>query len=398
VTTEKSRYNAKLWPGLFVLFVGFFQTNVPTPLYLTWQREMGYSDAALTWVYGAYIISAITTLLAWWRWADHFRRRPVLIFGLVLGLASSITFLFATATIQLILARAMCGVMAGTLASVGIAAVVESAPARLARSAPWAVSLAVAGAFALGPLTSGLTVEFIPQPVSVLFSGSIVLLLAALLVATRWMKDHVAPGREAKIRTPRPTATPRLRRATWVAVYGYAPGFAATSFFLTLGPGLVAAGLGRDSPALVGVVTFIMGLSAVAAQLVFARRPGLKSLIAGLASLGVAMVLLSVALVVGSIALLALAMLCAGAGQGLTQAGAFALVGFASDRGNRAGALSRLSIAGYVAAAAVPVGVGLVAEFFGVIHGSLSFASAALAVCLVAVWVASSHRKHFPAD
>lgn len=64
----------------------FVLSNSPTPLYVDWQRELGFSSGMLTVIFAAYMVGLLLTLTVAGQLADRFGRKSVLIPGLVLAL------------------------------------------------------------------------------------------------------------------------------------------------------------------------------------------------------------------------------------------------------------------------------------------------------------------------
>ncbi len=63
--------------AVFTLF------NAPTPLYVHWQHEWGFSSGTLTVVFAAYMVGLIATLLTAGVLADRHGRKAVLLPGMV---------------------------------------------------------------------------------------------------------------------------------------------------------------------------------------------------------------------------------------------------------------------------------------------------------------------------
>lgn len=90
--------------------VVFAAANAPTPLYVQWQNEWGFSSGTLTVVFAVYMIGLVGTLLFAGRIADLHGRRVVLIPGLLIAMASSLCFLFASDVSMLVLGRFGAGI------------------------------------------------------------------------------------------------------------------------------------------------------------------------------------------------------------------------------------------------------------------------------------------------
>ena len=74
---------------LVVLFVG---AGAPTPLYVVYEREYGFSAIVLTLVFAVYVVALLGAFVVAGRLSDHIGRRPVLLIALpvnILAAASS---------------------------------------------------------------------------------------------------------------------------------------------------------------------------------------------------------------------------------------------------------------------------------------------------------------------
>lgn len=78
-----------------VLVISAIGATLPTPLYVIYQKEFGFSEIVLTLIYGVYITGAISALLFFGRLSDQIGRRRVVIPGLLIAALSTIVFLFA---------------------------------------------------------------------------------------------------------------------------------------------------------------------------------------------------------------------------------------------------------------------------------------------------------------
>jgi len=64
----------------------FMLSNSPTPLYVHWQEQMGFSSGMLTVIFALYIAGLLGTLLVAGQLSDHYGRKPVLLPGLLAAL------------------------------------------------------------------------------------------------------------------------------------------------------------------------------------------------------------------------------------------------------------------------------------------------------------------------
>ena len=93
-------------------------SGVPSPLYRVYQERFGFSDGALTPVFGIYAFALLMTLLTVGALSDHVGRRPVLAAGLLLQTVSMVLFVLADGVALLLVARVVQGLSTGALTGV----------------------------------------------------------------------------------------------------------------------------------------------------------------------------------------------------------------------------------------------------------------------------------------
>ncbi|WP_296147130.1 MFS transporter [uncultured Corynebacterium sp.] len=102
--------------GLVLLF-GMFQvvlgSTVPSGLYAIYEREWDLTRIQTTLVFAAYVAGVLFSLIFLGGLADRFGRKPAILFSVVVGGLSSITFLAATGLPLLVLARFLSGASVG---------------------------------------------------------------------------------------------------------------------------------------------------------------------------------------------------------------------------------------------------------------------------------------------
>ncbi|WP_242910520.1 MFS transporter [Actinomadura terrae] len=396
---------AWIWLAAWPVTAVFVLSNAATPLYVLWQRDLGFSRGTLTVIFAFYIVGLLGSLLVSGVASDRLGRRRVLLPALGLALAACAIFAVAPSVTALIVARLFSGIAVGTVVSAGMAAVTDVATATDtvtggADRKPLAALLAscamVLGA-GLGPLLAGVLSETVPGPTVTVFLVEAVLLATAVLTVLRMPLPRPsapgsAPGSGSWVRLPRVPAGNRRHLVLGIAVF--APGITATSFVLSLGPSLLSGLLGTTSRIVAGAMAFAMFLTAAAVQFAVRSLRRRAILLAGATATLAAMAALVAAVHTGSVAVLLAAALLAGAGQGMGQLGGLSLLNSGVPAARLAEANAALNVGGYLPAGLLPVSAGYLSDAVGLTRGATVFGAvlAALAVAGALVVLASGRR------
>ncbi len=158
--------NLRRWLALVVVCFGQLMIMVDTTIvnvalpYM--QRDLGFSQADLTWVINAYLIAFGSFLLLAGRLGDIFGRRIVFLAGVYLFTLASIGTGFAPAADSLIVGRFLQGLGASLSAGVIIAIIVTEFQQPAERAQAMSVfTLVIAGGGSLGLLAGGLITQFV---------------------------------------------------------------------------------------------------------------------------------------------------------------------------------------------------------------------------------------------
>ena len=375
------------WGLAATLGLLLFASSAPSPLYVVYQAEWGFSPITLTAVFAVYALALLASLLIAGSVSDHVGRRPALIAALAIEMAGMLAFAEARSVAWLFAARILQGVATGIAMGAISAALLDLQPAsRPRRGALVGVAAPLTG-LAAGALAAGLLVQYGPAPTRLVFW----LLLAGFAVALGFaaaIPDTVRPN-GSWLRSLRPrVAVPRYLRAAFVATI---PCLMATwalgGLVLSLGPSLTAGVLGDASHIAGGLPIFVMaGVSALAsirlrdAHARATTRGGLAALIAGVA-------IALAALASGSIDLFLVGAAVAGLGFGPAFAGAFRALSTQAPADQRAAFVSAILAVSYLAfslpavaagAAVTTLGLHATANIYGLVLIALSAAALAL--------------------
>ncbi|MFU0418358.1 MFS transporter, partial [Acinetobacter baumannii] len=93
-----ARITTDMWRAAGMVTAVFMLSNSPTPLYVVWQRALGFSSGTLTVIFALYIAGLLGTLLVAGQLSDRFGRKPVLLPGIAAALIACGLFACASST------------------------------------------------------------------------------------------------------------------------------------------------------------------------------------------------------------------------------------------------------------------------------------------------------------
>lgn len=254
--------------GVVVLFLA--ASSVPSPLYVVYQAQWGFSAATLTVVFAVYVLFLLASLLVVGGLSDHVGRRPVLAAALLVQTVAVVLFLLARDVTMLLIARAVQGAATGAAITTMAAMLVDLHPGRagLANATTPLIGLA------LGALGCGLLVEYAPAPTRLVWG--VLLAGFAVVAVVLAVLPETAPRRAGVLASLRPRARipaglrPDVLAITPTLVASWALG----GLYLSLGPSVAAELLDLHSHLVGGiVVTLLCGVGALSAMAFFRRPP-----------------------------------------------------------------------------------------------------------------------------
>ncbi|RSN54714.1 MFS transporter [Streptomyces sp. WAC 04229] len=380
-----------VWLAAWPVTAVFVLSNAATPLYVLWQRDIGFSKGTLTVVFAFYIVGLIGSLLVSGVVSDRLGRKPVLLPALGLALAACLIFATADSVAALITARLFTGIAVGAVVSAGMAAVTDVAGPERKRIAALLASCAMVFGAGLGPLVAGVLSEVAPAPTVTVFAVEAALLATAVLAVLRMPVSRPQARTGAWVRVPGVPRGNGRQLALGIAVF--APGITATSFVLSLGPSLLSGLLGTTSRIVAGAMAFVMFLAATGVQFAVQRLSRRTILTAGAASTALSMITLIVAVHSATVTVLVLSALLAGAGQGMGQLGGLSLLNSSVPPHRLAEANAALNVGGYIPAGALPVSAGYLTDAVGLTDGATVFGIVLLSLAVVGGLVVRTTRR-----
>ena len=366
------------------LFAG---STVPTPLYVIYKQQFGFSQISLTLIYAAYVVGNLAALLLFGRLSDQIGRRRSGVIAMAIAIISALIFLFAQGIVSLYAGRILSGLAIGIGAGTGTAWLAELiAEENKSRATVIATSANFVG-LGIGALMSGVLADWISSPLRlpfIVYLAVLVPMSALVWFSHETVSDPVQTIERISLRPQ--LSVPAEIRAQFVApaVTGFGA-MALVGFYAALAPSLLAEHLHETSHAAAGAV-FLELAAVVAASIV--ATPSLSSRAAMLWALGLmlpSVALLVSAQIVASMAIMIVATAACGIAAGLGYRGSLQVVNQIAPEHRRAEVVSSYFVCGFSGNALPVIGVGVISTLASSTAASLVFAVTISLFALVAL-------------
>ncbi len=372
-----------LLAGTLGLFL--FASSAPSPLYVVYQAEWGFSTITLTSVFAVYAIALLASLVVAGSVSDHVGRRPVLLVALLVEVVGMLLFALAQDVVWLFAARIVQGLATGLAMAAISAALIDLEPADRPRLGSTLGVAAPLSGLAAGALGAGVLVQYGPDPMRLIFWLLLGAFAALAALATAVPETVAADGQRLRSLRPRLAVPASLRTAFVATIPCLVATWALGGLILSLSPSLTAGVLGDPSHVSGGLPIFIMaGVSAIASVRLrdiharTAARGGLTAM-----SIGVAVALL--ALAAQSTWLFLAATAIAGIGFGPAFAGAFRALTTRAALDQRGGLVSSILAVAYLAFSLPAVAAGGAVTDLGLRRTADIYGITLIALALVAL-------------
>src|SRR3984885_4010840 len=379
-----------------LLMLGTFANNGLSTIYVIYEKRFGFSSLSATAIFATYALAVLVALLVVGRLSDDVGRKPLMVAGALMLILSSVIFIFATGTAMLLVGRAIVGFATGTVMPAASAALVELEPNHDRRRASLITTVGFLAGAAFGPLIVGVMAQYLPRPTETPFCVEIAIQILGL-IGVLALKEPAEHGLTAmNWRIQRPAVPKEIRRRFALAGVVVTVGWVVGGIYGSLGGSLDAQLLPVRSHALAGVVFFTFAFVACLSQIVFRARSARQSMFIGVTATLVGIICVEASLFAVSAALFLFATVLVGIGNGMCFIGSLALINEIAPIARRAETVAAYNVVGYFALSLPVVGVGLLANVFGLKSATVVFAAVLVplaAVALVALGKSSTRPR-----
>jgi MFS family permease len=358
-------------------------SNLPSPLYPTYQRAFGLSPLVVTLIFATYAATVMPSLVVFGPLGDALGRKRILVGALGAGILAAALFAAASSAAWLFGAQVAEGIAMGAVQGTAVAALIETEPNHNRSRASLIGSAATVGGTAAGPLFAGLIGQFGGSARQLPYLVEIGLLVGAGVFLTLVFREHTT--KREPWRPRRPSLPRSIRRTFALASMSALVVWALTAVYLSLVPSYATELLETSNLALIGgLIAAMLGTSAIAQvagrsiSTVIGQIVGLGLLVAGAGAL------VAAAHIHDVWSLIAAAIL-SGAGQGLAFRGALAEVNAVAPEDRKGDVVATFYVLVYIGVAAGAVGVGLISLATGLLTAVQIFGSAIAAAGLIGI-------------
>lgn len=336
--------------GTAVAFMSLYLgAGALTPLLVDYKDRFHFAPEMLNVAFAVYAVGFLVAVLTLGSLSDYIGRRPVLIGGLIVQLASNLLFLAADDVSWVIGGRIIQGIASGAATAAFTAAMVELAPERNKQLGTILGSISLTGGLALGSILAGLAIELTPAANTIIFDILIALTIVGGLVAffTRETGTRI-PG-AVRSMIPR-VSVPASARAEFLAA---APVVAAVWMLAGLSgglaPNMVRSVFGIDSPFLGGFAGFVAPAVSTVIGLAFAKVPSRRAMVIGVYASIVGAAAIIGGVFAGSLAIMIVGQAISGIGFGSSFTAALQLLIPLVQPHERAGIVAAIYVVSYTA-------------------------------------------------
>ncbi|MBA1279181.1 MFS transporter [Stutzerimonas stutzeri] len=381
----KENWSAFPWV-CFAMCVGVMGTALISPLYPLYQQAWQLRTSDVSLIYVVYMVGALFGLLFMGRLSDTLGFRKVMLAGLLLGWGGTLLTMLAWDLSSLNIGRFAVGLSSSLIVTSATVGLVHISRDGASQRISMITSFLLAFGFGLGPITGGITGQWLPNPLMVTYVPS---LLLGVLAVYALMRVQLKPHTD-ELATASPSWRTFMPRLAWTGrsdslaftLTCACPFFAFGVFgiYASMAPLFLEKILPWHGPVVSGTSIGVILLASAMMQLACARMS-----LRWCGFLGLLAVVLSNAMLVlnfklGSPIVFIVGVCAAAAGHGMCLLAGISMVNRIATPTERSGLISTYLVCGYVGSIAPLIAAGWIAD-----HHGLPAAITLLGLCVIVI-------------
>lgn len=367
-------------------------TTIPTPLYPIYSETYDLSPLLITMIYAVYAIGVIGGLLVFGQLSDRIGRRYILLPGIILSALSALVFLFADSLLMLFAGRVVSGLSAGLFTSTATVTLVNLVPQNKKSTASTLASLVNMLGLGLGPLLSGVLVQYLPFPMRLIFIMDFVILIPAF-IGVWFMTEPIQNKRPFKLKVQRLSVPSEMKHTFTYAVIPVFAGFSMLGLFTSISPNFLGEILGIHHKAIIGIVVFLAFFASAMGQLLFKSIDDYKILIVGSIALILGVACVGLSLLLYSLTTLILGAIISGIGQAFSFRAGLSLVNSKAPTKKQGEVTSSFFTIAYIALSIPVISVGLLERAFDIQRAGIIFSIVIMLLSFLALTLLLLSKK-----
>ena len=381
--------NPRFWVS-YAMIVGVMGTALISPLYGLYRDHWQLAASDISQLYVIYMAGALGGLLFFGRLPDRIGFLKVMQAGLTLLLAGTLLCLLAPHLAVLAAGRVLVGIASTLLTTSATRGLGLLAPPGNAQRVATLTGFLMAFGFGLGPLLGGVAGQWLPAPLLITYLPTLGLGVLALVALARLALPagiDPAAGGPLAWRQCLPQLTlplPENRAAFWLTTCLPFMAFAVFGLYAAMSPLFLDKLVPWHGPVVSGTAIALILFVSALVQVLVGQWPSHHTGAAGLVTLALSNALLIINLQAGSAWLFACGVLATAIGHAMCMLAGMSLVPRLSDPAHRSGLFSTYLLVGYVGSMLPMLGMGWIADHFGLPLAVTAFCAMVISICLAA--------------
>lgn len=244
----------------------------------------------------------------------------------------------------------------------------------------------------LGPLLSGVLVQYLPFPMRLIFIMDFVILIPAF-IGVWFMIEPIQNKRPFKLKVQRLSVPSEMKHTFTYAVIPVFAVFSMLGLFTSISPNFLGEILGIHHKAIIGIVVFLAFFASAMGQLLFKNIDDYKILIVGSIALILGVACVGLSLLLYSLTILILGAIISGIRQAFSFRAGLSLVNSKAPTKKQGEVTSSFFTIVYIALSIPVIGVGLLERAFDIQTAGIIFSIVIMLLSFLALTLLLLSKK-----